>query len=1482
MLRRLGIRGKILAVLAMPLLVLFVAAGVISAQARDQSQRAAAVQSLLISLGESRDVVAALQLERDTSIIFVDPNPSHSTINVSTNGAQVDAAAEKLAAVTASRGSTNTAVSRFTRDITTVEYTLLDPTVRTAATDAQTELQKLVALRGRVDTVATANLANIRGDYTTLITAQIQFLQRSATSVANSDVALSLASTAAADNVVEYLEQDKVIGLEMLRLGVATVQDLEPQQRQLAVLTFAASDIIHGAAKTQLAQFQDPALALPDLGASLTGSPFLSFELSRTQIAAGTVANLQQLREIDFRGQADKETAALDKLRGDLWTRANDQASLAASNAVRNMLGTIAATLGILGASTLIALATARLIIRPLRRLTAATAKVEEDLPRLVEQVSVPGQGPDIELTRIPVESNDEVGRLAAAFNGVNETTVRIAQEQAALRGSIAEMFVNVARRDQVLLNRQLGFLDQLERAEEDPDTLGNLFRLDHLATRMRRNAESLLVLAGIDSGRRIRGQMTLSNVIRTASSEIEHYERVQLALPIDPSMLGHNALASAHLMAELLENATVFSEPGTPVEVETAMDDLSVTVTIADHGLGMSNDELAAANEKISSVSAGDVLGTQRLGLYVVGRIAQRLNASVVLSKSQAGSGTLATITFPRTLFLAEEHREIHVPGAAAASAQTPFVPAGDIYAPQIRRDAPLEPLEPLESFGQATATGLPTRDHAAADLPARRAAAETSVEPEPPLVKAVNLADLTDGQTELGLPRRRTRADDGSPITAVPISEADLAAGRHVLPALPSLAGWSPDGVFDSTTPAPDAASRAGMFSGFRSRRGAAQAGTESAEEVPFQPVMIPSSTPLVPVVEKRSEPSEPSLPVPTMSTPEPEPQPEPQPAEVEEWSAAAAATTASTSIGHHVADDTFDGAPSGVTAEPGLGFETTSGASAQPEEPEFQGAGFGEQEPPPFVVPGLEPDDDYDVTPFEAEFGRASEATPTQGDEVAAAGADFGARNAVDDHHAPSSGAVALEPSAFPVFDGSSFAEAAYGVDSAPEVPIQYESYPPAEAASYPSPNAYVEYPRESPVPSAEPSPAFGGSSEAAESHATALPAGPGFSEILVGAPTAPKPGFFRRVFGRRKQVPSVTPAPPALDDFSAIVRPGPVAAGTRTAQPVVAAPPTPAWASDEAVKAYPAPETEPAESVLSAYPAPETQPTESAFSAYPAPETQPTESAFSAYPAPPAASAYPVAPAPAAQSAYVPPPPAPPAESLYPVYPAAWTPQAYEPPVFESTPAPIPEPSPYAATYGADELSQRPYEPVEFPTTSPAFTPAPTGSGAMPYAPHDGDGSGARPYKPTFVPDFAPIGSMASDAARMLAERSDIAQQALSEFSQLSSYRPSTVDGGRTALKRRVPAAVPETPLIATHPAAVAAGGAVSTASEPREARDAEQVRSLLASFQSGSSRGRRAAHIAPGTPSAEGAPNLGNDPSGGYSAGLDPSESASRG
>ena len=209
---------------------------------------------------------------------------------------------------------------------------------------------------------------------------------------------------------------------------------------------------------------------------------------------------------------------------------------------------------------------------------------------------------------------------------------MKIAREQAALRGSIAEMFVNVARRNHVLLSRQLSFIDQLERTEENPDTLDDLFKLDHLATRMRRNAESLIVLAGIDSGRRVRQAMPLSDVVRTAISEIEKYERVDMALRADPPVVGHVALTTAHLLAELLENATQFSNPDTRVFVVTSYSRRGVRVKITDAGLGMTYDEITDANQRIANPPVTDVVGASRLGFFVVGRLARRLDARVTL----------------------------------------------------------------------------------------------------------------------------------------------------------------------------------------------------------------------------------------------------------------------------------------------------------------------------------------------------------------------------------------------------------------------------------------------------------------------------------------------------------------------------------------------------------------------------------------------------------------------------------------------------------------------------------------------------------------------------------------------------------------------------------------------------------------------------------------------------------------------------------
>ena len=212
-------------------------------------------------------------------------------------------------------------------------------------------------------------------------------------------------------------------------------------------------------------------------------------------------------------------------------------------------------------------------------------------------------------------------------------------------------MFVNVARRNQVLLGRQLSQLDKMEAREEDPDVLDSLFKLDHLATRMRRNAESLLVLAGIDSTRRLRSTLPMSDVIRTAVGEIEAFDRIDLSMSEDPEVSGRHALTVAHLLAELLENATHFSNPDTRVVVSASVTGHGVDVTVTDYGLGMSEDEVADANHKIAHPPVAEIAVSQRLGLFVVGRLAARLGATVELRRGRS-AGTVVAVALPLSVF--------------------------------------------------------------------------------------------------------------------------------------------------------------------------------------------------------------------------------------------------------------------------------------------------------------------------------------------------------------------------------------------------------------------------------------------------------------------------------------------------------------------------------------------------------------------------------------------------------------------------------------------------------------------------------------------------------------------------------------------------------------------------------------------------------------------------------------------------------------
>jgi hypothetical protein len=246
------------------------------------------------------------------------------------------------------------------------------------------------------------------------------------------------------------------------------------------------------------------------------------------------------------------------------------------------------------------------------------------------------------------VRSKDEFGQVTEAFNAVHLEAVRTAAEQAALRASVATMFVNLARRSQILVDRLIGHLDRLERGEEDPDRLAELFQLDHLATRMRRNDENLLVLAGADSTRVQREPAALIDVLRAAQSEVEHYTRIEFGVvDRDIEVAAHAVNDLVHLVAELFDNATAFSPPDSHIVVEARRVGDRAVLYVEDRGIGITPDQLIELNERLATPPQVDVAVSRMMGLVVVARLAARHGVKVEL-RPAAERGTIADVTLP------------------------------------------------------------------------------------------------------------------------------------------------------------------------------------------------------------------------------------------------------------------------------------------------------------------------------------------------------------------------------------------------------------------------------------------------------------------------------------------------------------------------------------------------------------------------------------------------------------------------------------------------------------------------------------------------------------------------------------------------------------------------------------------------------------------------------------------------------------------
>ncbi|NUP04402.1 MAG: sensor histidine kinase, partial [Nonomuraea sp.] len=398
-------------------------------------------------------------------------------------------------------------------------------------------------------------------------------------------------------------------------------------------------------------------------------APFLSFSALEARIVkTGTPPSDAE----DWRSAVSRLTAELDRNGATATAILTERMSEAANGTIVKI--SLAGGLGLIAvlASIIISVRFGRRLAGELYGLrTAAVELSEVRLPDIVDRLR---KGEDVDVRKeartIKVSGSAEITDVARAFGSVQRTAVTAAVGQAALRRGVGQVFLNLARRKQGLLHRQLALLDGMQRRTHDPDRLEELFRLDHLTTRMRRHAESLMILSGSAPARAWRKPVPVIDIVRAAVAEVEDYTRVDVDTMPASAFDGGSAADLTHLVAELVENATIYSPPDTVVQVRGDLVSNGYAIEIEDKGLGLSAVEYASFNRLLTAPPEFDLADSDRLGLFVVARLAGRHGIKVQLRRSPFG-GTSVIVLVPRSL-MAEEAKPVEGDGMPALPSRT------------------------------------------------------------------------------------------------------------------------------------------------------------------------------------------------------------------------------------------------------------------------------------------------------------------------------------------------------------------------------------------------------------------------------------------------------------------------------------------------------------------------------------------------------------------------------------------------------------------------------------------------------------------------------------------------------------------------------------------------------------------------------------------------------------------------------------------